>query len=179
MKKAASILLAMLLLFSVTACGADNTSANAVAEVEVKQNEKVILSLYFPNRETSQLTLEKRFVDKALMEKKEDQVNTVLEELKKGPLTDTLVNPIPQQGTMQVASVKNKTVTIDFDKAFVDAHGGGSSGEYATIYAIVNSLTALDGIEKVEFTVDGKKTDQFKGHLDIASVFKPTDDVDE
>ena len=84
-----------------------------------------------------------------------------------------------RQGTMQIASVKNKTVTVDFDKAFVDAHGGGSSGEYATIYAIVNSLTALEGIEKVEFTVDGKKTDQFKGHLDIASVFKSTDDVDE
>mgnify|MGYP003304269782 CR=1 FL=1 len=34
-------------------------------------------------------------------------------------------------------------------------------GEQLTIYSIVNTLTALEGIEKVQFLVEGQKNESF------------------
>jgi len=98
----------------------------------------------------------------------------VLTELKKGPISKEMISSFPENGNVKLTKIQNKTAFIDMDKDFVNSHPGGSTGELATIYSIVNSVTAVDGIEKVEFTVDGKKTDEFKGHVDVADVFTST-----
>ena len=51
---------------------------------------------------------------------------------------------------------------MNFSQEFVSKHSGGSAGEYMTVYSIVNSLTELEHIQKVQFLVDGNKLEVFK-----------------
>lgn len=55
---------------------------------------------------------------------------------------------------------------------FVVKHTGGSVGEWFTIYSIVNSLTELDNIKKVQFLIEGEKQQDFKGHMDFSKPFE-------
>ena len=43
----------------------------------------------------------------------------------------------------------------------VDKHPDGRDLELLTVYSIVNSLTGLDGIVNVRFTIDGKRQKDF------------------
>ena len=45
-----------------------------------------------------------------------------------------------------------------------------SHKEKMTIYSIVDSLTELDNIQRVQFLMDGKKVDNF-GNINIGSMF--------
>jgi len=152
-----------------TGCAAQ---VNSGQEKVKEAGKKEILSLYFPNKTSGELTLEKRFV--AQTGSTSDKVKLVLAELKKGPISKELVSSFPERGDVKLVKIQNKTAFIDMDKDFVSSHPGGSLGELSTVYSIVNSVTAVDGAEKVEFTIDGKKTDEFKGHINAADVFTST-----
>ena len=47
---------------------------------------------------------------------------------------------------------------------------GTAEKEKMTIYSIVDSLTELDNIQRVQFLMDGKKVDNF-GNINIGSMF--------
>ena len=59
--------------------------------------------------------------------------------------------------------------TVDFSKELKTKHWGGSTGESMTIMSIVNSLTELPGIEKVQILIEGQKEDTLAGHWDLSS----------
>jgi len=49
-----------------------------------------------------------------------------------------------------------------------DLHPGGSDGEIATIYSLVDSLIYnLPEIKRVHFLVNGEERDTLKSHLDL------------
>jgi len=41
-----------------------------------------------------------------------------------------------------------------------------------TIYSIVNSLTEINSVKKVQFLIDGEKISDCKGHLDFSKPFE-------
>ena len=41
------------------------------------------------------------------------------------------------------------------------------------VYQIVNSLTSIDGIDNVRFTVDGKVKKEYAGFIDMRETFIP------
>ena len=45
--------------------------------------------------------------------------------------------------------------------------------EYLFVYQIVNSLTSIEGIDAVNFKIDGKIQKKFKGFVDMREVFVP------
>lgn len=150
--------------FLVTGCGQRDI-------VTINNQKKVLISLYFPHKETHQLVAEKRFGAKERFSSTEDKITFVLEELRKGPVSDCLESPFPEQGTMTLKEFSGHTAVVDFSQEFADAHSGGSTGEYLTLYSITNSLTQIPQVERVSFTVDGQETDQFKGHFDLTETF--------
>lgn len=70
-------------------------------------------------------------------------------------------------------SVSDNTANIDF------APFSPSSDSYnlLTIYSIVNSLTSSGDIITVEFTLGGKKTDDFCNAVDMTETFIPDYDI--
>ncbi len=70
------------------------------------------------------------------------------------------------------------TVTVSGDTAYVNLSGQlreavpkTREAEYLAIYQIVNSLTSINGITNVRFTVDGDTCKNFLGFLDMREVF--------
>ena len=72
------------------------------------------------------------------------------------------------------------SVRVEKNKAYVDISGesigsfpDGRVAENLIVYQIVNSLTSIDGIDAVRFTIDGVAQKKFKGFIDMRETFIP------
>lgn len=52
----------------------------------------------------------------------------------------------------------------NFAKTF---QGRGSAGEIMTVFSIVNSMTELSNIKRVQFFIEGKTLESLGGHISI------------
>ncbi len=96
----------------------------------------------------------------------------IIRELEKGrDGNDKIIRVIPKVKNGIKVKTQNDTAIVNFSNKFVQAHSGGSINEILTIYSIVNSLVSIDGITKVKFTINGKPSTEFKGHIDFTETF--------
>jgi len=157
---------------------AQATSSTMIAEADVQTKaEKTILTLYFANKEATKLVPEKRFIPKDQMQDLQMSAETAMKELFKGPISGNLVSPFPTGVEVPTVKVENGLAIVDITKNFVKKHPGGSTGEELTVYSIVNTLTGINGIKKVQFTIEGKKEPEFKGHLEFDKPFTVNPDI--
>ena len=59
------------------------------------------------------------------------------------------------------------TLYINFSHHLVSNHPGGSTGEILTVYGIVNSLTDIAGVERVQILVENQIIETLAGHLNL------------
>lgn len=116
--------------------------------------KSMTVTLYFSDNEAMYLVGEKRDVTVNEGDKPEA---AVFRELIKGPQTDDLWDAIPEGTKLLSVNTKNELCTIDLSKEFVDNSPGGTTSEMMAVYSVVNSLTSLEGVKKVQFLIDGKK----------------------
>lgn len=135
---------------------------------DVESANQFTQKLYFSNISAS-LAVEERVISVTPSQKRE---RVVLEQLIAGPQSEDLSPTIPPETKILNIEVKNNVCYIDLSSDFVTKHNGGSSGEFLTIYSIVNSLTELPEITKVQFFIEGEKQDTFKGHIDLSTSFE-------
>ena len=76
------------------------------------------------------------------------------------------------RGALKV-KVVNDCAYVDINGEVKKKHPEGRDLELLTVYQIVNSLTELDGIRTVRFTVDGEVTRDFMGFIDMRETFVP------
>jgi len=81
-------------------------------------------------------------------------------------------SPLPEGTTVKNINVTSGICYVDLNEAFRTNHYGGSTGEVMTVYSIVNTLTELPDVSRVQFLIEGEKTDFFKGHLDFSELFE-------
>lgn len=144
---------------------------NEVISPETTQYENV--KLYFANDQASCLVVEERRIE---VNPNQPLEKYVLEQLISGPENEKLLPTVPAETKIRdIKTTADGICYVDLSSEFVTKHGGGSSGELLTIYSIVDSLTALDNIEKVQFLIEGEKQDEFKGHVDFSQPFEFSD----
>lgn len=112
------------------------------------------ITLYFADSDAINVVAEKRDV---IMTKNDSLEKTVFLELMKGPKAQGLHATVPKGTKLLSISTKNGLCTINLSSEFVDNSPGGTASERMTLASVVNTLTELDGIEKVQFLIDGKK----------------------
>jgi germination protein M len=112
------------------------------------------VTLYFSDSQAEYLVGEKRDVTVNEGEKPEA---AVIRELLKGPQTDDLWDAIPEGTKLLSVNTKDGLCTVDFSGEFVDNSPGGTASERMAVYSVVNSLTSLEGVKKVQFLINGKK----------------------
>lgn len=142
---------------------ADDTLFDAVS-LEQKQT-KVIL--YFADKNGDNLVAEEREIT---VSEAEPLAMATLNELIAGPAKSSLVRTLPAETKVYSAEVKDRVCYANFSADLIQKHSGGSTAEVLTVYSIVNTLTALDGIDKVQFLIDGKIKDVF-GSLILSDPF--------
>ncbi|TYP50864.1 GerMN domain-containing protein [Thermosediminibacter litoriperuensis] len=134
---------------------------------------KVAVTLYFTDENAMYLEPEVREVERG--EKPLEQI--VVEELIKGPTKPGLSRTIPEGTKLLSIEVKDGIAYVNFSKEFKENHWGGSTGEAMTINSVVNSLTELPGIEKVQFLIEGKKEGTLAGHMIFNEPFSRNENI--
>ncbi len=104
----------------------------------------------------------------------EEQAKYVLKLLIKGDDDNLKIKrTIPNiKGCMSVY-VKDGIAYVDIKNSAVKNHAEGRDIELLTVYSVVDSLTSVEGIHNVRFTVNGKKQKDFMGYLDMRETFIP------
>ena len=114
------------------------------------------ITLYFGDSNAEKVMAEKREIE---LSKGEQLERIIFLELMKGPETDGLHAAIPEGTKLLSIRTSNGLCTLDLSKEFVDNSPGGTAGESMTLNSVVNSMTELSYIKKVQFLIDGQKRD--------------------
>lgn len=95
----------------------------------------------------------------------------IVNELIKGTQSEKLRNIISTDTELISAQTTDGTCFVNFKSGFVEKNTGNGKNEELIIYSIVNSLCEIDGVNSVQFLVDGKKIESF-GNIDISKFFE-------
>jgi germination protein M len=158
----------------------DNDELRPVSSVILGEDEaaKIIdknpIRLYFANEDNTKLRAEIRYIKLTNVGKNTGNLaTTIVKELIKGPGKGTgLKATIPEDAKLKTpVIIEGRTAIVDFSREFIENHTGEKDAEKLTIYSVVNSLTELEGIEKVKFKIEGKSKAEFKGGFKFDAPF--------
>mgnify|MGYP000865792375 CR=1 FL=1 len=181
MKRYISIFLIILMILSLAACYSPKKSPdvvenqngeNKVVEPSPKTDEKEV-TLYFANKkyvETGDEKQEKLIAEKRVIKYGDTSIEeAIVRELMKGTENNELYTEIPSSAKLINVEVSDGTAFVNFAQ---EGMFGGSLQESFTISQIVESLTELSSINRVQFLIDGKKAETLMGHFDISKPFE-------
>ncbi|HHV28768.1 GerMN domain-containing protein [Acetivibrio mesophilus] len=135
--------------------------------------EKRTITLYYSNSNADKVVAEKREVEII----KDTQIERlVFEELQKGPKSEGLYATVPKGTRLLSVSTEGGICTLDLSREFVDNNSVGTAGELMTLYSIINTMTELPNIEKVQFLIEGQKQDAYI-HAVLSEPFKRNDKI--
>lgn len=122
------------------------------------ESDTKYVNLYFMDETASKLVPEVR---KITLTQKETTEMTVVKELIKGPTGSRLLRTVPQETKILSVETKEGVCFVNLSQEFKTKHSGGTGEEALTIYSIVNSLTELPGVNRVQFLIDGQKEESY------------------
>jgi spore germination protein GerM len=124
------------------------------------------VTLFFSDRGADYLVGEKRAIKRG--EDTEAAAGELIREIIRGP-RGQLFPTLPSQARLLSFQLDERGVArVNFNKAFLRDHPGGSSAEMMTVYSVVNSLTLnYPEIKKIQFLVEGKEIETIAGHLSL------------
>lgn len=147
---------------------AENTPSATQAPVEPAQVENVTLTLYFPSAGSDSVVPEQRQVQ---VQKGDSLEAAIFRELQKGPKNSDMGSIIPEGSKLLSVSTKDGLCTLNLSAEFVENNPGGTAFEGLLIYSVVNSLTELEQVKKVQFLIDGKKREVYT-HVTFSDPFE-------
>lgn len=150
---------------------AKNDIVNENDHIE-KQNT-IELTLYFPNLDSTKLIRETRSVVQ------NDNISTaqlIVSELMQDSASGAHDTLIPKNAKLSSIETKDSTCFVNFSKEFIDRKSEEDANEIMTIYAIVNSLTELNDIKKVQFLIEGQKVENY-GSVIFSQPFERSENI--
>lgn len=127
-------------------------------DIALNTEDKITVSLYFPDKKGEKLVKESRSVDaqNALSLEK-----TVISELIKGPEDSALSPSIPEGTKLLSIETKDSVCYVNFSSEFKSKTSSGSLATTMTLYSVINSLCEIDGVESVQILLDGENGIEF------------------
>jgi len=137
-----------------------------------------IVKLYFANEDATDLVVEEREIEfnPNQSNPNSSKAKYIMEQLIVGPKDSKFSATVPSQTKIKDIKIREGICYVDLSKEFVEQHQGGTMGEWLTIESIVNSLTEISEIKKVQFLIEGEKQQEYKGHIDISKPLERTVD---
>lgn len=133
----------------------------------VNSYEKTELSLYFADESGEKLVKETREVVHNVNSSLE---KLVIEQLIAGPGRPGMNATLPKDTKLLNVSVNENVCYINFDSSFLN--NTLEVKEYIPIYSIVNSLSAVSSINKVQITVNGSQEVMFRDSISLNQLFE-------
>lgn len=139
---------------------------------DVNAYERSELTLYFTDETGEKLLPEQRSVV--------HNVNTsleklIVEQLISGPASEGRYPTLPKDVKLLNVSVNENVCYINFDSAFLNS--ALEIKDYIPIYSIVNSLTDLTMVNKVQISVNGSQDVVYKDSISLNTLFEKKTDL--
>ena len=127
-------------------------------EITDEQMRTALVTLYYMNKETKELTPEGKMIDvkKLLADPYETLINLLIEQ----PKNEKFQSAIPNGTKVLGAELKGDIVYLDLSNEFIE---NNSVEEKTIINAIVNTLTELNEVNGVKILINGQENKEFKG----------------
>lgn len=136
----------------------DMKDGDLVFDAEALTQDEANITLYFSDEDADSLVREIRRVK---IPKGETMEKIVLSELIEGPEKDKIYRTVPQETKIRSIETTDGVCFVNLSHDFITKYVGGTAAEQLTVYSIVNSLTELTNVEKVQFLIEGEKKDVF------------------
>lgn len=135
---------------SLAAAPDESTAAETSGSTATQAEGKTIsVDLYFPTKDNSAIKKEARdiqVVNGAIL-------RACVQALLEGPRTEGLRKPIPEGTELLGINLKNKVAIVDFSKEYAT---DGDLSEITERISVINTLTGIQGVEKVKILIEGK-----------------------
>ncbi len=122
-------------------------------DAESESLEETTLTLYFASADGQSLVKKEQTV---YYSKNVSKERLIMDYLLRGPQEDDAKDVIPSGTKVLSVNVTDGVCYVNFDSGITKATSGVNAN--ITLYAIVNSLTELDSVNKVQIMVDGSQT---------------------
>lgn len=133
---------------------------------DVNSFEKTEMTLYFANETGDMLLQEKREVMRSTNTSVE---KLIVEQLIEGPKTNGRYATLPKDVKLLNVSVNESVCSINLDAAFLNSTL--EVKEYIPIYSIVNSLSELSTVSRVQIRINGSEDAVFRDLVPLNMVF--------
>lgn len=136
-------------------------------EITDEQMRTALVTLYYMNKETKELTPEGKMIDvkKLLTDPYETLINLLIEQ----PKNEKLQSAIPNGTKVLGTELKGDVVYLDLSNEFIE---NNSVEEKTIINAIVNTLTELNEVNGVKILINGQENKEFKdGKINFKETF--------
>lgn len=128
-------------------------------EISNTQLRQTLVTLYFKNKETGEITPEARMLDSKIL--LNNPYNELINLLIEGPKNESLEKLIPQGTKLNNVSIQKGIVYIDFSEEFTIVENLGVEQENKIIHSIVNTLTELTEVSGVKILINGEENKGF------------------
>ena len=134
---------------------------------QINSSIETTLTLYFANEDGTKLVPEKRNVhysSNISLEK------LVIEKLVGGPKTAGLLPTIPTGTKLITLTVMDGVCYVNLDETFRNQNEEIS--EQVVLYSIVDSLTELDSVDKVQISINGDTSGKCRYNYDLSAMYE-------
>lgn len=134
---------------------------------QINSSQKTTLTLYFSDKTGTKLVPETREVhysSNISLEK------LVMEQLMEGPKKNSLQATIPSETKLITITVVDHVCYVNLDEMFLNQNQ--EITEQVVLYSIVNSLTELSGIDKVQISINGDTSGKCRYTYKLSKMYK-------
>lgn len=132
-------------------------------ETEEYRREMREVTLYFADGDKEKLAKEERTIKITDQQPIEQYI---INELIKGTKEKKMNSILSDKTVLVSVDVEENICYLNFKSEFLNENSGDDKHERLVIYSIVNSLTELENIGRVQFYMDGKRVEKF-GDIEI------------
>ena len=141
---------------------------------EINAYEKTNLTLYFANEDGTALVPE---VEEVIYSSNISMEKLVIEKLLEGPKNDHLRATLPPDRKVSSITVKDGICYVNFEPSNQEIVANVS--EEVSVYSIVNSLSEIKNVNKVQILIDGESDRMFRESISLSNVFERNLDIVE
>ena len=142
---------------------------------ELGDYEKIVIRLYFTNEDGDTLVPIDRSLVHNLDMSNMSMEKFVIEQLLQGPANDSSYPTINPDTKLLSVTVKDGICYVNFDSGILTPVNNVTSD--VVIYSVVNSLTELNEVSKVQISIDGKKDTKFRDSYGLTTLFEKNEDL--
>lgn len=132
-------------------------------ETEEYQSELLDVALYFADSSKKKLVREMRTIK---ITDQQPIAQYIINELIKGTRSKGMNSVLSENTVLVSVDIEDNICYLNFKSGFLTEYSGDETSERLVIYSIVNSLTELQTIGRVQFYMDGKRIEKF-GNMNI------------